>query len=157
MKPSQSPHKQQEQLKQTVYLLPAAHACCLRQVPYVSTAAVQHLVNAANKAAPLPPDRVGLSDAVVHAFLDLVAFPPCVLPLLKLATASCRTAEQKAKLKRVLLLLFGDLQAVWADAALSKVLLDLPMPAMQLLLASDELQESACIPRPTGLCTQCCL
>lgn len=46
-----------------------------------------------NKAAPSPPDRVGLSDAVVHAFLDLAAFPPCVLPLLKLAAASSQTAE----------------------------------------------------------------
>lgn len=49
----------------------------------------------------------------------------------------------------MLLLLFGDLQAVWADAVLSKVMLDLPMPAMQLLLASDELQASACSPCPT--------
>lgn len=63
-----------------------------------------------------------------------------MLPLLKPATASCETADKEAKVKRVLLSVFGDLQAVWADATLQKALLDLSMPAMQLLLASDELQ-----------------
>jgi hypothetical protein len=104
------------------------------------------MVDAANKAATNPSDDAGLSDAVVHAILDLPAFPLFVLPLLKPATASCTAADKEIKVKRVLLSVFGDLQAVWADAALQEALLDLSMPAMQLLLASDELQASACSP-----------
>jgi hypothetical protein len=41
---------------------------------------------------------------------------------------------------RVLLALFGNLQAVWNDAELQALLLGLPLPAMQLLLSSDQLR-----------------
>jgi hypothetical protein len=40
----------------------------------------------------------------------------------------------------VLLSVFGDLEAVWADAALQEQLLGLPLSSMELLLSCDELK-----------------
>lgn len=45
-----------------------------------------------------------------------------------------------ATLKPLLLRVFGDLEGVWADAALQDILLKLPQPAMKVLLGCDELQ-----------------
>jgi hypothetical protein len=55
------------------------------------------------------------------------AVPACLAPLLK----------------KVLLSVFGDLEAVWADAALLKQLLGLPLHAIELLLSLDELKVNA--------------
>lgn len=43
-------------------------------------------------------------------------------------------------LQRLLLRVLGDLEAVWADAGLTAVLLGLTLPAIEVLLGCDELQ-----------------
>jgi hypothetical protein len=87
------------------------------QVPNVSRAAAQLLAQAANTQA-------GLTEAVKQQVLSAAALPECLQPLLK----------------RVLLPLLGDLEAVWADEGLQEQLLALSLPAIQLLLSCDELK-----------------
>jgi len=45
-----------------------------------------------------------------------------------------------AQVKPLLLRVLGDLEGVWADAALQDILLKLPLAAMKVLLGCDELQ-----------------
>jgi hypothetical protein len=67
-----------------------------------------------------------LSEAVTERLLSMQAVPSCLEPLLK----------------KVLLSVFGDLEAVWADAALQLQLLGLPLHALKLLLSCTELKVS---------------
>ena len=87
------------------------------QVPHVSSAAAELLVDAAKTEGAL----VG---AVQQRVLRDAALPECLQPLLK----------------SVLLSLLGDLEAVWADRSLRDTLLGLPLHAMVLLLSCDELK-----------------
>jgi hypothetical protein len=92
----------------------------------------------------------GLSAAAVEALAGLSAWPACLLQLLLAAVRSspcCSssgsglsgTAECQSRLQRLLLAVLGDLEAVWADTQLKELLLGLPLPAVQLLLSSDQL------------------
>jgi hypothetical protein len=56
------------------------------------------------------------------------------------AGAQAAAAVRRAGVKRLLLSVLGDLEEVWADAALQEVLLGLPLPAMELLLGCDDLK-----------------
>jgi hypothetical protein len=47
------------------------------------------------------------------------------------------------RLEQLLLGVLGDLEGVWADKQLQEVLLGLPLPAMEVLLASDKLMVSS--------------
>jgi hypothetical protein len=95
------------------------------QVPHVSSAAAQLLAAAANTPG-------ALTDAVQQRVLSADALPDCLQPLLK----------------NVLLSMFGDLEAVWADAQLLQQLWNVSLPAMELLLSCNELkvrQPSGCV------------
>jgi hypothetical protein len=87
------------------------------QVPHVSSAAAQMLADAAH----IPG---ALVKAVQQRVLQDAALPDCLQPLLK----------------SVLMFMFGDLEAVWADAELQQQLLALSLPAMELLLSCGSLQ-----------------
>ena len=87
------------------------------QVASIKNAAARLLTDAASTEA-------GLTEAVKQRVLSAAALPECLQPLLK----------------AVLLPLFGDLEAVWADAGLQEQLLGLPLPAMELLLSRDDLE-----------------
>jgi hypothetical protein len=54
--------------------------------------------------------------------------------------AAIRAADTDGSVQRLLLAELSDIEAVWADAELQQMLLDLPLPALQLLLSSDQLQ-----------------
>jgi hypothetical protein len=86
------------------------------QVPLVSSAAADILAEAASTGV--------LEQAVQQHMLSAQALPECLQPLLK----------------RVLLSLLGDLEAVWTDAGLQEQLLQLPLHSMELLLSCDELK-----------------
>jgi hypothetical protein len=64
--------------------------------------------------------KEGLTQATLQALAGLPAWPNCLLQMVPFA--------------------FADLQAVWSDAQLQQLLLGLPLPAMQLLLSSDQLR-----------------
>lgn len=95
----------------------------------------------------------GLSAAALEGMAGLPAWPDCLLQLLPLVVthASCcknsaanmadlLAAADGSLIQRILVRVFGDLQAVWGESKLTELLLQLPCPAMQLLLSSDELQ-----------------
>lgn len=115
------------------------------QVPGVSTATVQLLLAAAQGTG-------GLTDAAIKQYLGLEAHPDCLLPLLPhTAAAVLRPGQQfdiqvKVALKRMLLRVLGDLEGVWADAALRNILLQLPLPAMALLLSCGDLKVGGPLP-----------
>jgi hypothetical protein len=112
------------------------------------TAAVKQAVAALQAAAAAD---TGLSGAALEALASLPAWPDCLLPLLAPAVsgarcccsssdlASIQAADIRARVRRMLLTVLGDLEAVWGDAQLKQILLELPQPALQLLLSSDEL------------------
>jgi hypothetical protein len=95
------------------------------QVPHVSSAAAQLLVDVAKTEG-------ALAAAVQQRVLRDAALPECLQPLLK----------------SVLLSLLGDLEAVWADRSLRDTLLGLPLHAMELLLSCDEIKV-----RVSSVCT----
>jgi hypothetical protein len=116
--------------------LHAALLADMWQLPEVSTAAVQLLVETAKADE-------GLEAAAYDRFLQLGAFPVCLMPLFHWvaeATAKLTDQESQPALKRILLSVLGDLEAVWADAALRDALLALPLSAMAVLLSCDELK-----------------
>uniref|UniRef100_A0A383VJQ4 BACK domain-containing protein n=1 Tax=Tetradesmus obliquus TaxID=3088 RepID=A0A383VJQ4_TETOB len=49
-------------------------------------------------------------------------------------------ADRGSRVQRMLLAVLGDLEAVWRDEQLQALLLQLPLPAAQLLLSSDDLR-----------------
>jgi hypothetical protein len=95
----------------------------------------------------------GLSAAALQFLAGMHARPACLVKLLpsiikhssccKLGTAdlaAIRAADTHGCVQRLLLAELGDLEAAWADADLQQMLLALPLPALQLLLSSDQLQ-----------------
>jgi hypothetical protein len=114
------------------------------------TAAVKQAVAALQAAAAAD---TGLSGAALEALGSLPAWPACLLPLLAPAVAnthccsssssselaSIQAADTRGRVRRMLLAVLGDLEAVWEDEQLKQILQDLPLPALQLLLSSDEL------------------
>jgi hypothetical protein len=67
-----------------------------------------------------------LSEAVSQQLMSMQAMPVSLEPLLR----------------KVLLSVFGDLEAVWADDALQLQLLGLHLHAIKLLLSCDEVKVS---------------
>ena len=118
--------------------LQAALLADMWQMPAVSTAAVQLLVEAAGS------DGNGLTAALQNRFNYLDAHPTCLLPLLKGVVAaglqSGNSPAQRIGVKRLLLSVLGDLEEVWRDEQLHKALLELPLAAMEQLLSFDELK-----------------
>jgi hypothetical protein len=113
-------------------------------------AVVQQAVQALATAAR---SEQGLSAAALQVLAGMNARPDCLVQLLpaivknssccKLDTAdlaAIRAADTNGSVQRLLLAELGDLEAAWADAELQQVLLALPLPALQLLLSSDQLQ-----------------
>jgi len=119
--------------------LHAALLADMWEVPDVTTAAVQLLVKAAKTNA-------GLKPGLPQLYLAHEALPDCLLPLLPSVVAAALQSPQQpdqqvtAQVKPLLLRVLGDLEGVWADAALQDILLKLPLAAMELLLGCDELQ-----------------
>lgn len=102
------------------------------QVPDVAAAAVGAL------------SRGGLSEAVLQQFLQLPAVPTFLLPLLSPVLSACMGdsgtgAGMAEGAKRCLLSVLGHLEEVMGDAELKKALHALQLPAIKLLLLSDEL------------------
>lgn len=120
-----------------------------------ATEAAEQVSKCLKAAAASQP---GLSEAALNILSGLSAWPDCLQQLLPnilrhinyseqsstaqpvaSATANCST-EPRNVAQRLLLAIFGDLQAVWRDDNLKQLLLQLPLPAMQLLLGSNKLQ-----------------
>jgi hypothetical protein len=115
------------------------------QVTPVCSQALQ-LLAAAAKA------EQGLSAAALDALTGLSPWPSCLLTLLPTIVqhvpcckqrtadlAAIAAADTGGKVQQLLVAVLGNLQAVWSDAEQRRVLLGLPLPAMQLLLSSDQL------------------
>jgi hypothetical protein len=119
----------------------------------VAEQAVQMLTTAAAPTATA--EGPSLTAATVEALASLQAWPACLLPLVLpvvLSTRCCR-ATNTAQLAGVaaadagkhhilcmLLAVLGDLEAVWRDEQLQALLMQLPLPALELLLGSDHLR-----------------
>jgi len=97
--------------------LHAALVADMWQIDAVSTNAAQLLERAAQSLD-------GLSAAASKQLLSMTAYPDCLEALVQV----------------VLLDKLGDVEAVWGDAELQELLLGLPLAAMELLPASDELK-----------------
>uniref|UniRef100_A0A383WGT3 BACK domain-containing protein n=1 Tax=Tetradesmus obliquus TaxID=3088 RepID=A0A383WGT3_TETOB len=113
-------------------------------------AAAQQAVKALASAAK---SEQGLSAAALQALAGLAAWPACLLQLLPTIlkrAACCRinssrlediiAADTNKDVQQLLLGAFGDLDAACADKQLKQLLLKLPLPALQLLLSSDNLR-----------------
>jgi hypothetical protein len=98
----------------------------------------------------------GLSAAALESLAGLPAWPARLLQLLPVVVqhapccqggladlAAISAADTGNRVQRLLLAVLGDLEAVWADKQLRKLLLGLPLPAMQLLLSADQLRVAA--------------
>jgi hypothetical protein len=112
--------------------------------------AAQQAVEALKSAAR---SEQGLSAAALEALASLAAWPVCLLQLLAaiLKSAPCcsidtsklediTAADTNSSMQRLLLAMFGDLDAACGDRQMKQLLLGLPLPAMQLLLSSDQLR-----------------
>jgi hypothetical protein len=114
-----------------------------------------HVEAAAQQAARLlmiaAQSGHGLSAAALEALAD-VAWPACLLQLLPVVVkhspccrdqtaglAAITAADSNGRVQQLLLAVLGDLEEVWADRQLKALMLELPLPAMQLLLSSDQL------------------
>jgi len=97
--------------------LHAAVLADMWQIDAVSTGAAKLLMSAAQSSDGLPASASEL-------LLSMAAYPDCLAPLVQV----------------VLLDKLGDVEAVWGDAELRKLLLGLSLAAMELLLASDALK-----------------
>jgi hypothetical protein len=115
-------------------------------VGYVMQQAMQALLNAADEPQ-------GLSAAAWQALAGLEAWPShlvkalpalvkhapcCTVPAADLAALVA--ADASGSIRQSLVIALGDLQAGWAAAGEKAALLSLPLPAMQLLLSSDQLR-----------------
>jgi hypothetical protein len=84
---------------------------------------------------------------VVEALSVLPAWPACLqpvlLPVLQHAKLLELPAAEVSKVQYMLLAVLGDLEAVWADNQQKRLLLQLSLPAIELLLSSDQLQVAA--------------
>jgi hypothetical protein len=110
----------------------------------------QQAVEALTSAAQ---SEQGLSAAALEALASLAAWPACLLQLLPaiLKNTPCcsidtsqvediAAADTKGRMQQLLLAVFGDLDAACGDRQLKALLLGMPLPAMQLLLSSDQLR-----------------
>lgn len=108
-------------------------------LPEVSTEAVRLLLATADTGA-------GLTYETVMYYSQMNAVPSCMVPLLPKVLAVCLDSSTEHTLgnyrsaaEQALLTVLGNLNAVWADAALQQLLLDLPLDMMQLLVSSSRL------------------
>jgi hypothetical protein len=107
------------------------------QVEAATKAAMQRLEAAQRSTA-------GLEAGTVQALVALPAWPACLAPLLpavaRTATySSGELSQEQQQVQRVLVAVLGNLEEVWGHELRDR-LLALPLPALQLLLASDQLQ-----------------
>lgn len=142
-----------------VQLLHMAVLADMLQVQFIADKAV----NALNTAAADPAR--GLSDEAKQHMCSMQAWPACFAPALDRLTqqlplqdaasiwaravapkgpssslADVQAAPHSKHMQERLLQELGDLEAVWEDAAKQQLLLGLPLPAIQLLLSSSQLQ-----------------
>lgn len=122
------------------------------QMSAIAERAAQALQAAAAAAAD------GFSAKTLTALGQLPAWPNCLLPLLpavaKLAedsnsqpaaadgsssSGSGSSIAKQRSIQRVLVTVLGDLEEVWQQQRLQTLLLELPLPAIKLLLSSDQL------------------
>eukprot|EP00775_Hariotina_reticulata_P012869 gene12869-12995_t len=98
----------------------------------------------------------GLSLEALQELGSMPAWPQRLLPLLPFiakkaqypapsadgnsSSSGSRVTDRADCLLHILLLVLGDLTEVWQRQCLSSLLLDLPLPAMQLLLSSERLK-----------------
>jgi hypothetical protein len=127
----------------------AVHAVVLADMVHAAAAgqqALQVLRAAANSAQ-------GLNTATLQALARLPVWPSCLLQLLpaivqhapcckasQTDSAAIAAADAGGRVQGVLVAALGDLQAAWSDNQLQRLLQDLPLPAMLLLLSSDQLR-----------------
>jgi hypothetical protein len=134
---------QQQQLVDAVFIADKLGA------PKVAQRAVDALTAAAEQAE----EGQGLTAATQEALAGLSSWPLCLQPLLLpvIRHASCCdagltdlaaivAADTGSRVQRMLLAVLGDLEAVWRDEQLQKLLRSLSLPALQLLLSSDDLR-----------------
>uniref|UniRef100_A0A383VM69 BACK domain-containing protein n=1 Tax=Tetradesmus obliquus TaxID=3088 RepID=A0A383VM69_TETOB len=139
-KPDAISSLEQHQLVHTLVIADMIHA----------DAAEQQALQALQAAAK---SEQSLTAAALEALAALPEWPACLLQLLPhivkhapccrdsaAALEAVAAADDGGRMQRMLLAVFGDLQGVWSDAQLQELLLGLPLPAMQLLLSSDELR-----------------
>jgi hypothetical protein len=94
-----------------------------------------------------------MSGVAMEALAGIPVWPACLhqllLPILETAAccdkslvdlAAIQAADARSRVQRMLLAVFGDLEAVWRDEELQELLAELPLPAMQLPLSSDDLR-----------------
>lgn len=98
-------------------LLQAAVLADMWELPRFSAAAASQLIEEVNRDGQL-------SDATTQQLLTSDALPTCLEPLLRVLVLS----------------VFGNLEAVWADEALQTQLLGLSLHEMKQLLSSDKLK-----------------
>lgn len=108
------------------------------QVEAATKAAMQRLEAAQRSTA-------GLRAGTVQALVALPAWPACLLPLLpavarKATYSTDELSQEQQQVQRALVAVLGNLEEVLADGELRLKLQNLPLPALQLLLASDQLQ-----------------
>jgi hypothetical protein len=87
--------------------------------------------------------QAGLTQECCRALASLPSWPACMLPLLPAVAARVdprSAAEQQQVYQGALVAALGNLEAVWVDKQLRKLLLGLPLPAVELLLSSDLLR-----------------
>lgn len=109
--------------------------------------ALQATYTAEHGVRQLLADRTptGLPDDTLDALASLDAWPSCLLPALQTVARTwsvCPSEEREQnvhRVERMVLSALGNLSAVWGDEQLEQTLLQLPEPALWLLLASDEL------------------
>jgi hypothetical protein len=110
----------------------------------VAKQSVKMLIDAAEQIG-------GLSEAAMEELASLPVWPTCLHPLLPPIVqsvpclgdttvevkdlAAIVAADTGSRVQRMLLAMFGDLEAVWRDQQLQSQLMHLPLPAMQLLLS----------------------
>jgi hypothetical protein len=113
----------------------------------------QRAVDALKAAAQQVEGEQGLTGVALEALASLPSWPTCLYPLLLpiVQHAACCVegladlaaivaADTGSRVQRMLLAVLGDLEAVWKDVQLQRLLLLLPLPAAQLLLSSDDLR-----------------
>lgn len=146
-----------------VQVLQVALLADMLQVGSVATQAVQHICRIASAAA-------GMSTKLQQRLLRLQAWPACLLPVLGVLSkhgslplphfsrvwmaadgiplnsnmTSIAAAPNSPIMMELLLSKLQDLHRVWEDAALRNEMLALPLPAMQLLLYTTDLQVGGC-------------
>uniref|UniRef100_A0A383VZ76 BACK domain-containing protein n=1 Tax=Tetradesmus obliquus TaxID=3088 RepID=A0A383VZ76_TETOB len=87
------------------------------------------------------PDAISSLEQQQMLLQSIVEQAPCCRNS-SAGLAAVLAADVGGKIQQLLVAAYGDLQAVWSDAQQQAMLLALPLPAMQLLLSSDQL----CVP-----------